>query len=364
MQKYNWKKILIGSLWILAGIGTIVLLGAAMQKKNQKTCSDIKIEISGADRHMFIDEKDVMEILNSHGQVQGIRTGELNLRQMESLLEKNLWVRNAEMYLDNNQVLQVSIEERQPVARIFAMDGTSFYVDSASLRLPLSEKLSARVPVFTGFPSGKKVLSHPDSLLLQDVVKMGKYILADSFWMAQVAQVDILPGSGFELVPVIGDHTVVFGNAEDADKKFSRLYTFYKKAWLQNGISTYEKLNVQYDGQVVAIKKGTAKAWIDSARAHQLMQGLLVQQAAAADTTTVETKPVTPGHTRDTIKSKPAVVKPIASTRIPPAKSVVIKNNKTNNKPLSNGGKAKVKKNVVKKPLAKPKAVMDKQPKQ
>jgi cell division protein FtsQ len=360
MRKYNWKKILIGSLWILAGTGTIVLLGAAMQKKNQKTCADIKIEISGADRHMFIDEKDVLEILNSNGPVQGTMTGNLNLRQMESLLEKNLWVRNAEMYLDNNQVLQVNIEERQPVARVFAMDGSSFYIDSGSLRLPLSEKLSARVPVFTGFPSGKNILSHPDSVLLNDVVKMGKYILADSFWMAQVAQVDIAAGSTFEIVPVVGDHTVVFGTAEDMDKKFSRLYTFYKKAWLQHGINTYEKLNVQYDGQVVAIRKGATKAWVDSAKAHQLMQGLLMRSSIPGDSSVVSPATVTPKPVADTPHAKAAPVKPVAATGVSPTKTVVTKNNKTNNKPLSKGGKLKPKKNAVKKPAVKPKAVMEK----
>ena len=37
MRKYNWKKILVRAFWLLAGIGMIVLLGAAMQKKGSKT---------------------------------------------------------------------------------------------------------------------------------------------------------------------------------------------------------------------------------------------------------------------------------------------------------------------------------------
>src|SRR5258708_4397556 len=118
MRKYNWKKIVTGTLWVLAGIGAIVLLGAAMQKKNQKLCTDIKIEITGVERHMFIDEKDVLDILNAGGSITGNKISALNLRQMEMVVEKNPWVRNAEMFLDNNQVLQVKIEERQPVARV------------------------------------------------------------------------------------------------------------------------------------------------------------------------------------------------------------------------------------------------------
>lgn len=52
-----WKKRIIQALWISLGVATIVLLGAAMQQKNHKVCSDVKIEISGAEEHMFMDEK-------------------------------------------------------------------------------------------------------------------------------------------------------------------------------------------------------------------------------------------------------------------------------------------------------------------
>lgn len=331
MRRYKWKKILTRTLWLLLGIGAIVLLGAAMQTKNRKPCADIKIEITGATRHMFIDEKDVRTILNSMGTITGIAISTLDLRAMETVVEKNLWVSNAEMFLDNNQVLQVRIDERQPVARVFTLEGNSFYVDSGSLRLPLSDKLTARVPVFTGFPSDKPSLAKPDSVLLQNVVKMGKYILADSFWMAQVAQIDITPQSNFEMVPVIGDQIVTLGDAEDIEKKFNRLYTFYQKAWLQNGINTYERLDVQYDKQVVAIRKGATKAWVDSARASEAVKGLLEKaRAGITDSAAVPAKPVVliPKPAKDSVKSKTAIAT----------------NNITNKKPLSKGKNSVVKK--------------------
>ncbi|MEI9934022.1 MAG: hypothetical protein WDM71_04060 [Ferruginibacter sp.] len=44
-----------------------------------------------------------------------------------------------------------------------------FTIDSSLRRLPLSEKFSARIPVFTGFPSDRIILSQQDSSLLRDV---------------------------------------------------------------------------------------------------------------------------------------------------------------------------------------------------
>jgi cell division protein FtsQ len=366
MRKYNWKKILFSILWMIAGIGAIVLLGAAMQKKGHKICSDIKIEITGAEQHMFIDEKDVLTLLNATGRISGNKIASLNLREMERIVEKNAWVRNAEMFLDNNQVLQVRIEERQPVARVFTMEGSSFYVDSASMRLPLSEKISARVPSFTGFPSAKNILSKPDSALLDNIVKVGRYILADSFWMAQVAQIDITSQANFEMIPVIGDHIVVLGNADDLDRKFKHLFTFYRQAWLQNGMNSYEKLDVQYNNQVVAIRKGTTKAMVDSFRAHQLMQGLSEQaQTNFADSSYISNTSLVKPKVAKPVKDSAVIAKPVKAINKVPSKtnSATVVNNKTDKKSLTNEKKQQSKQQVKKKPVnakKRPKAVMNK----
>ena len=354
MKKISWKKILVAVVWTLAGAGTIVLFGAAMKKKNQLLCDDIKIEIKGDAKNLFIDEQEVLALINSTGPVKNSIISELNLRQMESLVEKNLWVSNAEMFFDNNRVLQVIIEERQPVARVFSLDGGSFYLDSAALRLPLSEKLSAKVPVFTGFPSDKSVLSKPDSALLFDVVKIGKYILADSFWMAQISQVNIDQQGNFEMVPLIGDHMVLFGGVENMDRKFDRLYTFYQKAWLQNGINKYEVVDVQYENQIVAVNKGARKAWADSAKALAMIRGMMDRTAAAlADSTNKTIIPM-----KDSVKVHPTITVPATTVDKQKTKTntTASGNNKTNAKPLSDEKKSGNNK-VTKK---EPKAVMEK----
>jgi len=163
------------------------------------------------------------------------------------------------MYFDNNRMIQVRVLERQPIARVFVNGGNSFYVDSTALRLPLSDKLSARVPVFTNFPSDKPILAKPDSALLEGIVKLASFINTDSFWLAQIAQVNINVQSKFELVPLIGNHLILLGDAEKLPAKFKRLKTFYEQALLQQGMNTYEKLDLRFDNQVVAVKQGTEK---------------------------------------------------------------------------------------------------------
>ncbi|MBY0480179.1 MAG: hypothetical protein K2Q21_02390 [Chitinophagaceae bacterium] len=302
-----WKKRLSQTVWLLLGMGAMVLFGAAMIKKNQKKCTGIQIEIAGATQHMFLDEKDILELLNLSGKMEGNAIGKINLRILEQQLEMNSWIKNAEMYFDNQQVLQVKILERQPIARVFVNGGGSFYLDTAGLRLPLSEKLSARVPVFTNFPSNRTVLAKPDSNLLGSIVKLASFIQTDSFWMAQIAQININSQSNFELIPLVGDQLILLGDTTSLEKKFGHLSAFYQQAFLQKGINTYEKLDLRYDNQVVAIRRGTEKAVIDSAEAKKRILELTAK--TNNEKTTYQTnnktinKPLTKGHKSNMSKS-------------------------------------------------------------
>lgn len=260
----KWQQIGWNIIWILFGIGVIVLFGAAIKKKGEKVCSEVAIIIEGTGEHVFADESEIASLLNSAGAVEGKAISKINLRQLEAALEKNAWIKEAELFFDNKQVLWVNIVEREPVARIFTAGGSSWYIDSTGKRLPLSDKIVARVPVFTGFPSDNDLLSAPDSAVLKTITAMGNYISSDTFWSAQVSQINITPEGEYELIPIIGNHVVTLGTADDIADKLNRLYSFYKQVSAKTGFDRYSRLDVQYKGQVVAIKKGATVANVDS----------------------------------------------------------------------------------------------------
>jgi len=304
-----WKKRIIQALWILVATGTVVLLVAAIQKKSEKFCKDVQIEINGATEHVFVDEKDVKEILKGKGSFTGVSMTRVDLRNIEEALEKDPWIKNAELFFDNKQVLQVRISEREPVARIFTVMGNSFYLDSSGRVLPLSEKLTARVPVFTGFPFGKK-LSAPDSILLKDVISLSNYIYADTFWNAQIAQVDVVNGNEFEMIPVIGNHVIRFGDVSDMDKKFRKLFSFYKNVGTRVGFDKYETINLKYEGQIVATKRGAVVPVTDSTSAMQQLQNALEKiPDMASDTVQVRSAAVQTNRTMQQSRQPRAVLR-------------------------------------------------------
>lgn len=291
--KISIRKVLFTVAWLAAGAGLLTLLVAAIGKRNSEQCKDYKITIKGTQDNFFVDKKDVERLLkaSTKGNIKGQPMSAFNLRKMEALLEDNVWIRDAELFFDNQQVLHTSVWEREPVARIFTTSGNSFYIDSSRKRMPLSERLSARVPVFTNF-SDRKMLTKKDSALLEDVKELAQYIMEDDFIMAQAAQIDITKQRTFEMVPVVGNHIVQLGNAENLEQKFNRLFIFYKQVAAKTGFDRYSTINVQYAGQVIGTKRGTGTATVDSVQLrNNVMQLLRQAQQLSSDTTVTNTIP-------------------------------------------------------------------------
>ena len=253
----HWQTILVRVLWSIAGAALIVLFVVAWKAKEEKKCTSIQIELVGENTAaLFMDEKEILQIIHEQGVKEGMPIGDVNLNTLEKYLQTIRWVKNVELFLDNTQSLQVKIEQRIPIARIFTASGNSFYIDKEGLQLPLKQLTVLRLPVFTNFPSDQEKLSKPDSLLLNDVLHFTKAVSTDSFFMAQTAQVNIANNGDFELVPSVGDHIVLIGSVENIEDKLNRLYTFYKKVWVQSGLNAYEVIDCRFDNQIVALKKG------------------------------------------------------------------------------------------------------------
>ena len=285
--KNKIRNILVGIWWAATGCAAVVLLVAAVKKKDAKLCKGIEVNISGVSTNFFIDKQDVLKVISSFTGTKpiGKPMDAFNLAAMESALKKDVWIQEAELFFDNNDKLRVEVEEREPVARVFTTGGGTFYIDSSNMMLPLSEKFSARLPVFTGFPTDTKVLSKADSSLLRDVRNISMKLQSDSFLMAMIDQVDITVQRNFEMVPKIGGQVIIFGNASDLDAKFNKLLQFYKKVIMKTGWNRYSIINLQYKNQVVAKIRGKDDVSADSLRTRQMMEIIAANAAKYAEDT-------------------------------------------------------------------------------
>lgn len=242
--------------WLLVISGIATLLVAANNKREDHVCKDILIGIKGNEGKFYVEKEDVLNLIEKTvgGSLLHRNIRSINLNKLESELKTNAWIRHAELYFDSKDALHVFVEEREPIARVFTNAGNSFYMDSSGARMPLLDKMSIRVPVITGFTSARK-FNAADSALLKQTKQVVQFIYSNDFWNAQIGQIDITAEREFELIPVIGDHIIRLGDGENIEEKLNRLYVFYKQVMSKVGFNKYAALDVEFKGQVVAIRK-------------------------------------------------------------------------------------------------------------
>jgi cell division protein FtsQ len=266
------------AMWLVIGGGMLTLLIAAMDKQKKELCKGYEVKIKAEKTGVFfLDEEGIGKLLKASvkGEIRGKVKAGFNLLQMEDALEKNVWIKDAQLYFDNHAVLHVSVKEREPVARLFTAGGKSFYMDADNHFMPLSENTIAKVPVFTGFPDKKTI---KDTALVNGVNSLSRYISSHPFWASQVAQVDITGDCGagcweFEMVPVVGRHVVKLGDGNNIDQKFQRLFAFYDQVLNRTGFDHYKTIDVRFAGQVVGGKSDYPKT--DSVKLAKSVQQML-----------------------------------------------------------------------------------------
>ncbi len=334
------KKLVRNIIWSLLAIASISLLIAAMRAKNNLNTAGVVINIQPSSDATFIHEDDVLAVLKKNGAINGAEISSVNLNNLEVQLQRNPWIKNAEVFIDNKQILHASITLRSPLARIFTVSGKSFYIDSACTKMPLVSTMPERMIVFTSFPSDKNKLSVPDSLLMQQVKKLATFISADSFWMAQTAQVDISDEGKFILIPVLGDQQIILGNADNLDEKFRALMAFYQQAWKTLGFEKYATINVEFSGQVVASRRGAHHTIADTSLAKKLF-GNSDEKLENILSDTIFAAPV---KILDTVKK----VQPISKKKNIPVKG---KQSNLSNKSSNKKTSKKIPKAILKKPV-------------
>lgn len=280
------KKIFTVIIWCLLGGSGLALLIAAINAKNNSLCHGLEVEINGGGKALFLNRKDVTALLDNEGlkDLRNKKIVSLDLLKMEGILRKNSWIRDVQLYFDNNQTLKVVISERQPAARLFTLSGNSYLIDSGGVQMALTERNVFRLPVFTGYPAERFGL-RKDSALDHQIKELAVFLNHDPFWSDQIQEVNITGAKTFLLTPLIGNQTIEFGDGNDYENKFHRLMVFYRQIISQTGFEKYTSIKLAYSGQVIATRKQGIVSRADSIQARKnIMEMIRLAQKMETDT--------------------------------------------------------------------------------
>ena len=236
-MQINWNKIIL----VFVLIFSIGVLYASNHINNARLISDIDVVIK-PNSSFFISADSIKKSINKYIYAS---KDSISLSDVEHEIDKNTFVEKAQVYTMVGNKLYVNIKQKEPVARIITNDSI-FYLDKNSSFMSLSKLHSADVPIIFGFNQFSD---------LDYLTKVSLMIRDDKFLNQNITQIIINNNQQINL-KLNGLNTFIeLGHNNKLEKKIQNLKAFYNRAIRKNDIEKYKEVNLQFENQVVAVKK-------------------------------------------------------------------------------------------------------------
>lgn len=243
-------------LKIVAGLLFLGLLIAFSERKHSDvTIQDVQIRIQNIGDNHFLDEADIVGLMQTReDMLRGTELRQIDLNEIEKRIRHDRYVDDAELYNDLRGNLVVNVSLRRPVARIIRNDGPDGYIAEDGTIMPVSDKFTSRVTLVGGVHAAGllELKNLHDSEAGSAVLDLLNFIHEDEFWKAQVSQIDIDRHGRIFMYPQVGDERIELGKPEDLELKFKKLKIYYKEILPRMGWNKYDRVNLEYEGQIVA----------------------------------------------------------------------------------------------------------------
>jgi cell division protein FtsQ len=245
----------------------IVMLGFAGSTQKARVCNEIRIDIDHSNGNFFVEEEDINAMVyHEIDTVIGRSIAAIDAERLERKINNHPSVSNTEVYKTIDGQLVIQVEQRTPIVRIFTLNSDSYYLDKEGKAMPPSQQYTSRVLVANGHiydsfleVNTLNIAQASDSIkmrsMVDDVFAFATFIRKSEFWQAQIEQLYVNKDFDIELIPRVGNHRIVFGDAADIKEKFEKLKIFYSKGLSKTGWNEYSVINLKYANQVVCKKR-------------------------------------------------------------------------------------------------------------
>ena len=261
------KKILKISAWVLLVAAIVFALFYTGVLNRNKLCQAVEITIDYNNSEPFFSKEDIQNYIYKDDTIVGKKLSEINLGMIENLILSNPYVYNADVYKTMDGIIKINVIQRKPIIRIYNTKNQQYYIDDKGVKMPISDRYPTRIliangaidSIYTPFrPSSNMQRADTINLqadtLLYSLYKIAVFINKDEFLKALIEQIYVTRDMEFELVPKIGDHIIILGDASNLKEKFTKLFYVYKEGLSQNGWNKYKTINLKYKNQVVCTK--------------------------------------------------------------------------------------------------------------
>lgn len=240
------KKILLILTALLLTTYLVVASVGFCQKPKTGVCQGVDLRVRDSLDYNLLSEDQVMQVLKRRGvALEGIDMSLIDTYQIEDILRQYPLVEDAQCYKTAGDLVKIRVLCRTPFFRVRSIDGGDYYVDAHGEVIEHAG-LALNLPVVTGYVSR--------AMACKEIKGLVEIIHSDPFWRDQIEQIDVTQNHEIQMVPRVGAHLLVLGEARDLQSKMDRLFNFYEKGLSSIGWDKYSSISVAFDGQVVCRK--------------------------------------------------------------------------------------------------------------
>lgn len=254
MKKLFNKNIIKKALIIIGSVSILVILFFAIRQRSASDIETVKIILESKNPVKLISEEDILIFLQKATRKniknQDIRT--INIEEIEKLLDKSKYIKNSEVFIGTNGVFTMLCVLNDPIIRVSGNQNEDFYFDADGNIIPLSKRATCRVPLLSGnlhkidFNKMKK-----EGTTANIILHLGKKLSEDAFLSALIEQIYIEDNGKLILIPKIGHQKLEFGELTNVDEKLEKIRVFYKSGMAGSGWKKFNRINLEWEGQVV-----------------------------------------------------------------------------------------------------------------
>lgn len=238
---------------LLLGVAGYIIFAIARfaQPAEEQVCEAVDVQLTDSILSNFITESYVHRILQKNKiYAEGQKVSSLNMQEIEEIIMADPYIEKVTCYCSAANHLCINITPQHPVLHVIAQNGEDYYMDNNGTIMPIGD-LNIDLCVATGNITKKSAR--------KDLIALADFIYNDAFWNEQIQQINVLRDNCIEMIPRVGDHTIVLGSSDNYETKLNKLFLFYKEGLPKVGWNKYSRINLAYEGQIVCTKKTTNK---------------------------------------------------------------------------------------------------------
>lgn len=229
-----------------------------LSSSGKNVCKQVEVNILSKKSNLtFVTDEEVRAIIEQyyHRSPENLSLSELNIVDLENELLKHPFIKNADVYIDVLNNLNIRIEQKYPLLRVHNLKGQQFYFGEDAEPFPVSTKQSVRCLLASGNiyynPEKEHYAPLTADVPIFNLFKIAEYIYKTPLLNALIEQIFVTKNQEIILIPKIGKQPINLGTAEDYAEKLTRLTTFYEKAMNNNNLSNFNKIDLRFKNQIV-----------------------------------------------------------------------------------------------------------------